>query len=361
VPSDPPRFPQPRLRAFAEDVLRRAGASADDAATVADCLIDADRRGIETHGLVRLPAYWAQARSGEVAPDARPRIERERGPTALVDGARAFGAVVGVFAIGEAAARAERYGVGVVSARRSTHFGAASYYALRAAGRGLIGIVATNTPAVMAPWGGAEARLGNNPLSVAAPMPAGLPPFAFDIAQSASSRGRLKLAELNGERLPEGWALDAAGAPTTDPAAALEGVLLPFGGHKGSGLALAVEVLTGALSGSDLSPELVNTGLTGASRRTSATRRGTVGNLYAAIDPAFFTGRDAFLERMGLLAGLIHGTPPQGPAEVLLPGEPEARAAEAAGAQGIRLDAVVVPVLQELGEAAGVAFPPAGG
>src|SRR5262249_34844082 len=151
---------------------------------------------------------------------------------------------------------------------------------LRAVERGLIGIAATSTPAVMAPWGGSEATIGNNPLAIAAPAAEGGTPFVLDLAQSAVSRGRIKLAEAAGEEIPSSWALDAEGRPTSDPTRALAGALLPFGGHKASGLALAVEVLAGVLGGGELGPELINASLTGSASSSSATRIGTVGSLY---------------------------------------------------------------------------------
>jgi LDH2 family malate/lactate/ureidoglycolate dehydrogenase len=245
-----------------------------------------------------------------------------------------------------------------VTARGCNHFGAAAFYSLRAAARGMVGIVATSTPAVMAPWGGAEARLGNNPLSIAAPMPEGRDPFVLDLAQSAVSRGRIKLAELNGEPIPDTWALDSEGLPTTDPAAALAGALLPSGGYKGYGLALALEVLTGVLAGAELGPELINISLTGSASSGSATRTGTVGSFYVAVDPERFVGREAFTERIARLVALIKATPPAaGFTEVLVPGELEERSARAARGAGIELDGHTVELLEELGASESVAFP----
>lgn len=352
------RFPEEALRSYAVAVIAGVGASAEAARIVADSLIDADRRGVHTHGLVRLPSYCADVRAGRVVAEAVPRLEREHGPTASLDGGGGFGAVTGTAAMDEAIARAERHGVGFVTARGGNHFGAAAFYALRAVARGLVGIAATSTPAVMAPWGGAEASLGNNPLSVAAPLPAGEPPFVLDLAQSAVSRGRIKLAELSGEPIPSGWALDSDGLPTIDPVAALAGALLPAGGHKGSGLALAIEVLTGVLAGGDLGPELENASLTGAASSTSARRTGTVASIYIAVDPAYFVGREEFTARMALLSRLIKATPPAaGFAEVLMPGEPEARTQAAARADGIELDASTIGMLAELGRLESVPFP----
>ena len=289
--------------------------------------------------------------------DAEPIVEREHGPTAVVDGRRAFGAVTGTVSIDAAVARAEVHGVGVVTARGCNHFGAAAFYSLLAVERGMVGIVATSTPAVMAPWGGAEARIGNNPLSIAAPVPGGAP-FVLDLAQSAVSRGRIKLAELGGESIPDTWALAADGSPTTDPLTALAGALLPFGGYKGYGLALAIEVLTGVLSGADLGPELVNASLTGAASSGSATRVGTVGSIYLAVDPGRFVGREAFAERMVRLVSLMKATPPvAGFAEVLVPGELEERSARVAQETGIALDERTVALLSDLGVSESVPFP----
>src|SRR5581483_5318594 len=171
------------------------------------------------------------------------------------------------------------------AARGGMHFGSAAHYSLLAAREGLIGLAACSTPAAMAPWGAAESRLGNNPLSVAAGS------FALDLALSTVSRGQVKLAELAGRPLPAGWALDPDGRPTTDAAAALAGALTPVGGHKGSGLAIAVELLTAALAGAELSPILANTGLTGGDGGDFA-GRGGAGFLMLALDPERFAGRD---------------------------------------------------------------------
>ena len=334
------------------------GASESAARLVAQSLLEADRRSVHTHGLVRLPSYCADARTGRVVADAEPTVERTHGPTAVVDGHSAFGAVTGAVSMDEAIARARAHGVGFVTARGCNHFGAAAFYSLRAVERALIGIVATSTPAVMAPWGGAEARLGNNPLSIAAPLSDGRPPFVLDMAQSAVSRGRIKLAELSGEPIPDTWALDAAGLPTTDPAAALAGALLPAGGYKGYGLALAIEVLTGVLAGGGLGPELVNVSLTGSASSGSATRTGTVGSLYIAVDPDRFAGREEFSAQIGRLVDLVKATPPApGFSEVLIPGELEQRSAAAAGAEGIELDAQTVELLRDLAASKSVPFP----
>ena len=205
--------------------------------------------------------------------------------------------------------RAQSHGIGAVAIRgvASTRCagtrGRGHSYALRAARAGMVGLAFTNAYANFPAWGTRVPSLGNNPLAIAAPALAGLPPFVHDFAQSAVSRGRIKLAEVAGEPIPAGWALDADGRSTTDATAALAGALLPFGGYKASGLALAVEVLTGVLAGGELGPELINASLTGSAASGSATRVGTVGSLYLAIDPGPLVGRAEFADRLARLIG----------------------------------------------------------
>lgn len=350
--------PEPLLREFGRAVLAGCGAGEEAAAAVLDNLLEADRRGVHTHGLIRLPAYVAQARTGEIVAGAVPTVVRDDGPTALVDGRLAFGALTATFALDDAAARALRFGVGVTTALNGTHFGAAGHYALRAAHRGLVGIVATNTSAAVAPFGGSEPRLGNNPVSIAGPMPDGRPPLVLDIALSTVSRGRVKLAELAGEQIPESWALDADGRPTTDPAAALAGALLPVGGHKGSGLSVAVELLTAALSGSAISPRLANTGLTGAAPAGSAAAEVGTGSLFLVLDPDRFAGRETYLSRLRDLVDELKQTRlAPGFEEVLIPGEPEDRHERSARPGGVGLPAATLEALRELARVEGLRFP----
>lgn len=351
-------YPEAGLRSFAEAILVSVGARPQHAHAVVDTLVEADRRGVSTHGVVRLASYCANIDKGEIDIHAEPHVEREGGPTALVDGRRAFGAVTSTFAMDLATAKAETHGIGAVAARRCTHFGTAAYYSLRAAKRGLVGLAATNTPGVMAPAGGASARLGNNPFSVAAPMPEGRGPFVLDMALSMVARGRIKLAEMTGAEIPGDWAIDPDGNSTTDPSRALAGALLPVGGHKGYGLALAVEILTAVLAGADLSPELRNTSMTGVPKGRENARTGNVGSFYLAIDPARFAGRETFLDGIGRLMNGMSETPAAAGSDgVLIPGDIEARSAAAAATEGVELDDVTTRTLEELGQRLGIVFP----
>ncbi len=335
---------------FGEAALRALGTPDHAASLVAQSLVQADVRGVATHGIVRLPSYRAQLMAGEVCPTAAPEVLTDHGgATVFVDGHHAFGAVTARFCMDLAAERARELGAGVVCARNCSHFGAAAHYALQGAERGCVAFAASNTPAVMAPYGGRQATIGNNPFAIAAPSSGERLPFVLDIAQSVVARGRIKLAEMAGQRIPEGWAIDREGRPTSDPTAGLGGALLAVGGHKGSGLALAIELITSVLSGSRIGAELQNTSMTGAAGRRGGGAVGSVSQLFLALDPDAFAGSEAFAAGFEKLAAAISGAEPApGFDEVLLPGEREYRAAQQAATAGVELAPTTVQLLDEL-------------
>jgi LDH2 family malate/lactate/ureidoglycolate dehydrogenase len=352
------RFAAHDLLQFAEDVVAAIGASRSDARAVATNLVEADMRGVATHGVVRLPSYRRQVEDGEVDVKATPSLVRGEQAAVLVDGRHAFGAVTADFCLELATERAHKYGVAAASAYHCTHFGAAAHYTLRAARAGFVAIVAANTPAVMAPAGGKAAAIGNNPLSVGAPMPAGRDPVVLDMAQSVVARGRIKLAEMRGDSIPADWAVDVDGVPTSDANAALTGALLAFGGYKGYGLAVAVEILTSVLAGAGLSPELVNTSMTGTAVPRPGAVVGSVGHLFLVLDPNAFVGRPAFESAMARFVDALKSVDPApGHDEVLLPGELEARAARAAARDGVPLAPATIQLLSELGQNLSVSLP----
>ena len=353
------RFRASDLRRFGERALGAIDVPSQAAALVAESLVQADLRGVSTHGVVRLPSYCDEVGEGIVDARARPAVVADHGGAAvLVEGAHAFGAVTATLCLDLAVQRALRFGVGAVSARHCAHFGAAAHYALRAAGRGCVALVASNTPAVMAPYGGAEPAIGNNPFAVAAPTPPGRPPFVLDMAQSVVARGRIKLAEMAGRTIPEGWAVDQEGCATTEPTAALAGALLAFGGYKGSGLALVVEILTSVLAGSILGPEMINTSMTGAVVPRQGAKVGSPSQLFLVLDPEAFAGREAFADGIGRLADAITGVAPApGFDEILLPGDLEHRAAIEAEQAGVPLAATTVQLLSGLAGSLSVPMP----
>src|SRR5215468_9983591 len=234
--------------AFVHALLLAHGLPAADAATVAACLVSADLRGVDTHGICRLPGYLDRLRRGLI--NARPKLAPKRVTpvAAALDGQDAFGFVVGTVAIQEAMAMARQFGIGVVSVRRSTHFGMAASYVFPAIEAGFIAMVFSNASPAMPPWGGREGLLGTNPFAAGAPG-GKLPPFLLDMSPAVAARGKIRRAERRGETIPIGYALDGEGRPTTDPTAALGGVVLPIGGYKGSGLSMLMDVLGGVFSG----------------------------------------------------------------------------------------------------------------
>jgi LDH2 family malate/lactate/ureidoglycolate dehydrogenase len=237
------------MLAFTQDVLAACGLPKDDAAIVAQRMIDSDLSGIDTHGIARLPQYVPWLKRGTINPRAKVRLV-ERGPaTAVVDGDNGMGHLAMTFAAETAIALARETGIGWVGSRRSNHAGAGGAYAALALAHDMIGVYgAASSANHMAIWGGAEPMLGTNPIAIA--IPAGEePPVVLDIATSVSSFGQIRKHLMSGEPIPEGWVIDRVdGKPITDPKRATEGTLQPIGGYKGSGLALIIGLLAGPLN-----------------------------------------------------------------------------------------------------------------
>lgn len=296
-----------RATAAATAALRAAGISGSDAERTAAVLVSADARGKHSHGLLRLPRIVEGIERGNVDPDGEIRVRADRGAAAYLDGGARLGPVVATRAVDGACERAAAHGVGLVGVRNATHLGMLGYYTDRAREAGYVAIAMTNTEPAMPPFGGSGAVLGTNPIAIGLPTE---PAFNLDMSTASISRGEVLRREEAGEPLPAGVALDADGAPTRDPAAALEGVILPFGGAKGAGLAIAVEVLAGGLVGAAMGEAVTGT--------YDTTRPCTKGDLFVAIDPVdadFGEATGPFLERLRRLA------PAEGFDAVRLPGE----------------------------------------
>ena len=335
------------LAVFGVRVLAAEGVPDGDARLVADSLVQADVWGHPSHGLMRLSWYVDRIRSGAMEAVTRPETVADLGAVAVVDGCEGVGQVIADRACRDAVRRSKEHGVGVVAVRNSNHFGMNAYYTRAMARDGCVGILTTNGSPAMAPWGGRVKTVGANPWSVAAPAGRhGV--VVMDIANGLVARGKIYAALARGEAIPAGWALDAEGAPTTDPSAALEGVLLPMAGHKGYAISFMMDVLSGVLTGSSFG--------TGVSGPYQAERRSGCGHLAIALDVAAFGEPAAFAARMEELIAEVRSVPlAQGFAEVFFPGEVEDRAAAARAevelAKGTRED------LARLGASAGVAFP----
>jgi LDH2 family malate/lactate/ureidoglycolate dehydrogenase len=341
------RYSPDGLRTFGSRVLERLGVPAADAALVAGSLVQADLWGHGSHGMLRLPWYAARLRTGAMAAVSAPAVLADTGPLVLLDGRDGVGQVLAERARVLAVERARAHGVGVVGVRDSNHFGTAMYWTRRAAHDGCVAILTTNASPAMAPWGGREKLLGTNPWSIAAPAPGGHV-VAVDIANTAVARGKIHLAKNRGEPIPDSWALGPDGAPTTDPAEGVLGIVLPMAGHKGYAITFLMDVLSGALTGSGVGTEVHGP--------YEPQPRSRAGHLFLAIDPSALGDRAGYEARVQQLIDEVKGAPlAQGFDEVFYPGEVEDRA-EAANlaAGGLLLAADSLADLHRLGAETGV-------
>jgi LDH2 family malate/lactate/ureidoglycolate dehydrogenase len=339
-----------RLSAWTRSILRAAGASPSSADVTTACLNDANRRGLDSHGVVMLHYYLPLLRAGAIAGDAEPEVVTDLPAAAVVDGHDGLGHYVAAFAMNLCCDRAEAAGCGFVAVRNSSHFGAASYYSELAVRRGCVGIAISNSDAAMAPLGALAPVLGTNPIAIAAPAGQGLPGPSLDIATSVAAQGRIVVAERAGTRIPLDWAIGPDGAPTDDPATALAGAVLPVGAHKGFGLAFMIDVIAGCLAGSGISPEIPNDLVRPEPQR--------VGHAFFAVRMDALADRKAYARSLGRLAEAVHTAPrAEGTAPFLTPGEREQRTA-AARSDSIPIDAGSLDRLTALGAEYGVPFEP---
>jgi LDH2 family malate/lactate/ureidoglycolate dehydrogenase len=338
------------LTSYTTAVFEAVGLSRKHARIVAENLVLADLRGIESHGVTRIPIYADRLRRGVVNRAAEPRAVMSGVSIVLVDGDNGPGAVVGHFAIQRAIEAARQSGVGIALARNSNHFGICADYALCAAEAGFIAMVSTNSAISMAAWGAAEPALGTNPFAFAAPVK-GRGPVVLDFASSVVARGKIVERAKRGELIPEGWALDREGRPTTDAKEAEAGTVLPFSGPKGSGIGLMVEILCGALTGAAIGSEISNL-------YKDFVNPQNIGHFFLVFDPARALGANAFEERTATLASTIKSLRlAQEFQEILLPGEPEERLEAIRRTKGIPLLPSTVSDLSEFSQPLGVPFP----
>ena len=295
---------------IAADAFCAHDISEADATQTAEILVSADARGKHSHGLLRLPRFVRGINHGNVDPEGDIEVVDERGAAATLSGGSRLGPVVASAATAEAMDRADEFGVGAVGVHDSNHLGMLGYYTDQLRREGYVGVAITNTEPAMPPHGGAEPVLGTNPIAVGLPTD---PPFNLDMSTSAIARGDVLHRKETGESLPEGVALDADAEPTTDPEAALDGTILPFGGPKGSGLAIAVEVLAGGLVGAAMGEDVTGTYHT----EDPCTK----GDLFLALDPAAF-GVPEFPDRASaFLQSLVGGSTAAHVDEIRLPGQ----------------------------------------
>jgi LDH2 family malate/lactate/ureidoglycolate dehydrogenase len=334
--------------AFARSLLQAHGVPPEDAATVAHCLVSADLRGVDTHGLSRLPIYLERVRKGLINPKPELAPQRVTPVAATLDGQNGFGFVIGTRAMAEAIAMAREFGIGVVSARRSTHFGMAASYALPAVESGLMAMVFSNASQAMPAWGSRQMLLGTNPFCMAAPAGKHRP-VILDMSPAVAARGKIRKAERRGEKIPLGYALDAQGKPTTDPKAALAGgVVLPIGEHKGSGISMFMDIFGGVISGANFGGDV-------ADQYKSFDRTQDVGHFFLAMKPNLFVSEDEYRTRIDTLIDRMKSSPlADGVREVLVSGEPEDRYEAERRRSGIPYAAAEVAALQDEAKRAGI-------
>jgi LDH2 family malate/lactate/ureidoglycolate dehydrogenase len=337
------------LRAYGAGILSAAGLPGPDADIVAAALVDANLRGIDSHGVTRIPIYVERLRRGLVNPEPDVRVVRDSGAALLVDGDNGMGAVVTSRAMDLALERLRDVHSVSVAIRNTNHYSSGAYYMTPALDRGAVSFLYANAPSTTAAWGGVQRYLGTNPYTFAAPT-GRHGPFVLDMATSVVARGKILLAAQRGESIPEGWAVDAAGQPTTDAQAALEGAVLPFGGAKGYGIAMMIEVLAGVLAGANIGPAV-------GDLYEDLERPQGVGSFLQLIDVAAFLPMDQFFARIDAFIDEIKATgSPEDGHEVLVPGEIESRTAAARARDGVPLSPDVVQALERVAPA-GLAVP----
>jgi uncharacterized oxidoreductase len=343
----PMRLDHLRLREIAIRILRAAGSAEAEAATVVDHLVDANLAGHDSHGVGMLPAYARNLAAGTLVPNQRPEIVSETASFAVWDGRGGFGQVIARDAVDWAIGAAKRHGVAVHALRNAHHIGRVGAYGERAAAAGLTSLHFVNANSgrpLVTPFRGHDGRFSTNPVCIAIPGTAATPPIILDMATSRVALGKVRVAQNEGKRVVEGALVDGAGRPTTDPAViyggdAATGAVLPFGEHKGYGLALICEILAGAVAGG------------GTVQPGNPRDRGIVnGMLSFVLDPSRLASGEFIAAEIDAFIAYVKTAPLNDPAlPILVPGEPERIARAQRLAEGIAIDAVT---WQQIGEAA---------
>lgn len=329
-----------RLKEISVEILKGLNASGEEAELVAECLIQAEMRGIDTHGVHFLQLLSDRVESHMIRIPTELEMVKEDGATSLLDGGNGLGQVAAHRAMKMSIQKAREFGVGLTLIRNTNHIGILAFYTMMAAEEGMVGVVMSNSAPSMPPWGGAEPFLGTNPLSFA--LPGGKEgPVVLDMSSSVVARGKIRRAERMKEAIPPGWALDETGSPTTDPVAAMKGTLLPIGGPKGYGLALMIDVIAGLLSGSNYGPKVKTfhkpLGPTG------------IGVLTLAIDIERFMPLHQFNQLMeSYIESIKQSKKAKGVFRIYLPGEIESEKENQSLTEGIPLSDSTVNSLNEL-------------
>ena len=330
-----------KLLSLASSALVRLGMDVEDAGDAARILVYADMFGIHTHGVERILSYGERLRIGGIT--ARPDITANALTPSIIsiDGDNGLGPLIGMRALRAAMDAAKTNGLALALVRGSNHFGPICPYSYIAAQDGFATLIGSNATTTIAPWGGSEAKLGNNPFGFGIPNPGG-DPIMLDMAMSVAARAKIRSAAKAGEPIPDSWATDRDGKPTTDPVAALNGFLQPVGGHKGYGLALAVDLIAGLLSGAAYLSHV-------KSWVDTPEEPQNVGHYFLLIDTARIGSVDWLESRMTDFTSILHDTAPADPqVPVQVPGEREMQSFRRAQMQGIRISKDLWTALAEI-------------
>ena len=338
------------LGAFIASVLEKVGVPPSDARVTSECLVFAHLRGFDTHGLPCLAGYVESLEQGRMKVKPKMEVEKPVPWSVRLNADNGLGQVAGRCAMQLALECADKFGVGAAAVRSSNHFGSACCYSMMAIPKDCIGIVTSNAMPAAAPYGALETFLGTNPLSVAIPAK-DAPPFVIDMATTEGSRKKIRQALAKGAPLPAGWAVDREGNATTDPKAALEGVMLPFGGMKGSAITLLLDILSGVLTGAEFGGRVLSV-------LTNQQRESGNGNFMLALKLDSFMPAAEFKARMDEeLARVRALKPAPGIREVIYPGYKEHFLQAQRSEQGIPLPAGVVEEAKAIGARYGIPFP----
>src|SRR5688572_9335700 len=324
------------LHRLARTALEKAGANSKMAEAAARHLVRAEEQGLPSHGMSRVPFYCGMLRRGRADGAAQPEMIADRAATCLIDNRDGLPYVAAQWAVEEAIQRARRNGIAFAGIRNSAHVGVLGIHVQAIAEAGMVGIAFTNSPAAIPPWGGKKALFGTNPVAFAFPR-RDAEPIIVDLALTTVVRGKIMLAMQKGEMIPEGWALDRDGKPTTDPKEAIErGSLFPIGGAKGAMLALAFELVCAALTGSAIGPEA-------DSFFSEEGNKPRIGQAFLAIDPGALAGRERYFERVETV--VLTMLADEG---VRLPGSKRFAAVRRAAEQGIEVAADLLAKIEKL-------------
>lgn len=332
-------IPADELKRLVSALFQSRGLSARDAGIMADSLVHANLRGIDSHGVMRAPHYLQRIEAGSINPNPNPTTTRTGPATATIDGDHGFGQVTNWDGMELAIDIAREAGVGFVGVSHSNHCGALSFFTHRALDARMIGIAFTQTDKGVVPFGGRVPFCGTNPLCFAIPSESG-PPIVLDMATSTVAGGHIYKARMENKPIPPTWALDSDGKPTTDPHKAA--FWTPAAGAKGYGLGVVIDVLTGLLSGGTFGPHI-------PIMYGDYDKHRNLCHLLAAIDPSRFAGSDTFLKSVAAMVADIHQAPAaDGFDRVMAPGEPEYLRAIERAKSGIPLDETLLNQLRDM-------------